>query len=48
MQINAGIDAIKRGDFAEIEESGLEDYLENLKVVRWCRHHWSTRCDSDD
>jgi antitoxin ParD1/3/4 len=33
MQIKAGIDAIKQGDFAEIEESDLDDYLEGLKVV---------------
>jgi antitoxin ParD1/3/4 len=30
MQIKAGIDAIKRGDFIEIEESKLEDYFEGL------------------
>jgi antitoxin ParD1/3/4 len=33
MQIKAGVDAIKRGDFAEIEESDLDDYLEEPKVV---------------
>jgi antitoxin ParD1/3/4 len=33
MHIKAGIDAIKRGQFAEIEESDLEDYFERLKVV---------------
>ena len=33
MQIKAGVDAIKSGDFAEIEESDLDDYLEELKVV---------------
>jgi len=33
MQIRAGVDAIKRGDFAEIEESDLDDYVEELKVV---------------
>jgi antitoxin ParD1/3/4 len=33
MQIKAGVDAIKRGDFTEIEESDLDDYLEELKVV---------------
>jgi len=32
MQVKAGIDAIKRGDFAEIEESDLDDYLEGLEV----------------
>ena len=31
MQIKAGVDAIKRGDFAEIEESDLT--VEELKVV---------------
>jgi antitoxin ParD1/3/4 len=30
IQIKAGIDAIKRGDFAEIEEADLEGYLERL------------------
>ena len=30
MQIKAGIDAIKRGEFSEVEESDLEDYLEGL------------------
>jgi len=30
IQIKAGIDAIKRGDFAEIEETDFEDYLERL------------------
>jgi antitoxin ParD1/3/4 len=33
MQLKAGIDAIKQGDFAEIEESDLDDYLEGLRVV---------------
>jgi hypothetical protein len=33
MQIKAGIDAIKQGDFAEIEESDLDDYLEGLRGV---------------
>jgi len=33
MQIKAGIDAIKRGEYAEIEESQLDDYLEGLKPV---------------
>jgi antitoxin ParD1/3/4 len=33
VQIKAGIDAIKRGDFAEVDESNLEDYLEGLEVV---------------
>ena len=30
IQIKAGIDAIKRGDFAEIEGADLENYLERL------------------
>ena len=30
IQIKAGIDAIKRGDFAEIEEADLENYFERL------------------
>ena len=34
IQIKAGIDAIKRGDFAEIEEADLEDYLERLTAPR--------------
>ena len=34
VQIKAGIDAIKRGDFAEIEEADLEDYLEGLTAPR--------------
>jgi antitoxin ParD1/3/4 len=33
MQIKAGIDAINRGEFTEIEEAGLEDYFERLKVI---------------
>jgi antitoxin ParD1/3/4 len=34
VQIKAGIDAIKRGDFAEIEEAELQGYLERVKVPR--------------
>jgi len=34
MQIKAGVDTIRRGDFVEIEGSDLDDYLEELKVVR--------------
>jgi antitoxin ParD1/3/4 len=30
IQIKAGIDAIKRGDFAEIEDADLEGHLERL------------------
>jgi antitoxin ParD1/3/4 len=33
MQIRAGVHAIQRGDFAEIDESDLDDYLEKLKVT---------------
>ena len=34
IQIKAGIDAIKRGDFAKIEETDLEEYLERLTTPR--------------
>ncbi len=34
IQIKAGIDAIKRGDFAKIEETDLEEYLERLTAPR--------------
>ncbi len=34
IQIKAGVDAIKRGDFAEIEETDLEEYLERLTSPR--------------
>lgn len=33
IQIKAGIDAIKRGDFAEIEEADLESYFERLTAT---------------
>jgi antitoxin ParD1/3/4 len=33
MQVKAGIDAIKRGEFIEIEETGLEEYFDKLKAV---------------
>jgi antitoxin ParD1/3/4 len=33
IQIKAGIVAIKRGEFADVDESDLEDYLERLKAV---------------
>ena len=33
IQIKAGIDAIKRGEFIEIEETGLEEYFDKLKAV---------------
>jgi antitoxin ParD1/3/4 len=39
VQIKAGIDAIKRGDFAEIEEADLQDYLERVKAPRQ-RSRW--------
>jgi len=34
IQIRAGIDAIKRGDFVEIEETDLEGYLERVTTLR--------------
>ena len=33
MQVKAGIDAIKRGEFIEIEETGLEKYFDKLKAA---------------
>jgi antitoxin ParD1/3/4 len=30
MQIKAGIDALDRGEFAEVDDAGLDDYLEGL------------------
>jgi antitoxin ParD1/3/4 len=33
MQIKAGIDAIKEGDFVEVEEGRLDGYLEELKAT---------------
>ena len=33
MQIKAGIDAIKKGEFADIEEGDLDGYLEGLKAT---------------
>jgi antitoxin ParD1/3/4 len=33
MQIKAGIDAIKQGDFTEVEEGDLDRYLEGLKAT---------------
>ncbi len=33
MQIKAGVDALQRGDFAEINEADLEDYLERLTAT---------------
>ena len=32
-QVKAGMDALARGDFVEIEDGDLEDYFEQLKVV---------------
>jgi hypothetical protein len=37
IQIKAGIDAIKRGDFAEIEAADLESYLDRLAKRPACR-----------
>ena len=34
IQLKAGIDAIKRGDFVEIEEADLEGYLEGMTTPR--------------
>lgn len=31
-QIKAGVDALDRGDFVEVEEANLETYLERLPV----------------
>lgn len=33
IHIKAGMDAIKRGDFSEIEEADLESYLERLTAT---------------
>ena len=33
MQIKAGIDAIKQGNFAEVEAGDLDSYLEGLKAT---------------
>ena len=33
MHIKAGVDALKRGEFAEIDESELENYLEGLTAT---------------
>jgi antitoxin ParD1/3/4 len=32
-QIRAGVDALDRGDFAEVENADLEDYLERLTTT---------------
>jgi antitoxin ParD1/3/4 len=32
MHIKAGVEALERGDFIEIDEVDLEDYLERLTV----------------
>jgi antitoxin ParD1/3/4 len=29
-QIKAGIDALDRGDFVEVDDAGLDDYLDGL------------------
>ena len=31
-QINAGLDALERGDFTEVTEADLDDYLEGLTM----------------
>jgi antitoxin ParD1/3/4 len=33
MQIKAGVDAIERGEFAEIDEANIDGYLEGLRVA---------------
>ena len=33
MQIKAGIDALERGDFSEVGEADLDEYLEGLAAV---------------
>jgi len=33
LQIKAGLDAIKRGDFVEIEETDVEAYLERMTTL---------------
>jgi antitoxin ParD1/3/4 len=30
MRLKAGVDALERGDFIEIDEADLEDYLERM------------------
>jgi len=32
MQIKAGVDAIERGDFIEVDEADLDNYLEGLTI----------------
>ena len=34
MQIKAGVDALERGDFTEVDEAELDDYLERLTAHR--------------
>jgi antitoxin ParD1/3/4 len=33
-QIKAGLDALKRGDFTEVAEADLDEYLEGLAATR--------------
>jgi len=33
MQIKAGVDALERGDFTEVDENDLDAYLEGLTVA---------------
>ena len=33
-QLKAGVDALERGEFVEIDEAGLGDYLESLTSAR--------------
>src|SRR5829696_3766784 len=32
LQIKAGVESLERGEFVEVDDSGLEGYLENLRV----------------
>jgi antitoxin ParD1/3/4 len=33
MRIKAGVDALERGDFTEVDEADLDDYLEGLTTA---------------
>jgi antitoxin ParD1/3/4 len=34
MQLKAGVDALERGDFVEVDDADLEDYLERLTTPK--------------
>ncbi len=36
-QVKAGVDALERGDFAEIDDASLDDYLEGLTAGKSAR-----------